>query len=294
MKSKRRHGRWRKAGGRCRSPPLKQRTTGRGAGRASCGCSVAAIAAPFTSRQGHSALSAARESWLVSRRAAGHAPHLRHNHRPAPGFSCSPYAIAVVELDEGPRMMTNMVGCQQTPEALSSTCRSMSRSRRVDETTLPVLQPTGGRTMKPGIHRGCGGGRDHRDGDHSGHVADPPPRRRRAERDGDAGLRRAISTAWLRGRVAARSPTIWASRRPIVDGTSVGGCSFMLHVRHAAAAINEGLATTILVTHGESGKSRVGAAAGPRGRRQPPGPVRSRPSGSRARRRCSRSPCSAT
>ena len=44
-----------------------------------------------------------------------------------------------------------------------------------------------------------------------------------------------------------------------VDGTSVGGCSFMLHVRHAAAAINEGLATTVLVTHGESGRSRVGA-----------------------------------
>lgn len=42
------------------------------------------------------------------------------------------------------------------------------------------------------------------------------------------------------------------------DGTSVGGCSFMLHVRHAAAAINEGLADTILITHGESGKSRVG------------------------------------
>ena len=44
-----------------------------------------------------------------------------------------------------------------------------------------------------------------------------------------------------------------------LDGTSVGGCSFMLHVRHAAAAINEGLATTVLVTHGESGRSRVGA-----------------------------------
>src|SRR5258707_8519961 len=43
------------------------------------------------------------------------------------------------------------------------------------------------------------------------------------------------------------------------DGTSVGGCSFMLHVRHAAAAINEGLADTILITHGESGKSRIGA-----------------------------------
>ena len=47
-----------------------------------------------------------------------------------------------------------------------------------------------------------------------------------------------------------------------VDGTTVGGCSFMLHVRHAAAAINEGLATTILITHGESGRSRIGAGRG--------------------------------
>ncbi len=51
-----------------------------------------------------------------------------------------------------------------------------------------------------------------------------------------------------------------------VDGTSVGGCSFMIHVRHAAAAIEAGLAKTILITHGESGKSRVGAA----GRTVPP------------------------
>jgi acetyl-CoA acetyltransferase len=43
-----------------------------------------------------------------------------------------------------------------------------------------------------------------------------------------------------------------------VDGTGVGGCSFMLHVRHAAAAINEGLCNTVLITHGESGKSNVG------------------------------------
>jgi acetyl-CoA acetyltransferase len=42
------------------------------------------------------------------------------------------------------------------------------------------------------------------------------------------------------------------------DGTSVGGCSFMLHVRHAAAAINEGLCNTVLITHGESGRSHVG------------------------------------
>jgi acetyl-CoA acetyltransferase len=43
-----------------------------------------------------------------------------------------------------------------------------------------------------------------------------------------------------------------------VDGTSVGGCSFMLHVRHAAAAIEAGLCKTVLITHGESGRSQVG------------------------------------
>jgi acetyl-CoA acetyltransferase len=48
-----------------------------------------------------------------------------------------------------------------------------------------------------------------------------------------------------------------------VDGTSVGGCSFMIHVRHATAAIEAGLAKTILVTHGESGRSRVGAVPRP-------------------------------
>ena len=50
-----------------------------------------------------------------------------------------------------------------------------------------------------------------------------------------------------------------------VDGTSVGGCSFMLHVRHAAAAIRAGYARTVLITHGESGRSRVGASGFPRG-----------------------------
>ncbi|HEY5017059.1 MAG TPA: thiolase, partial [Streptosporangiaceae bacterium] len=45
-----------------------------------------------------------------------------------------------------------------------------------------------------------------------------------------------------------------------IDGTGVGGTSFLLHVRHAAAAIRAGYARTILITHGESGRSRVGAA----------------------------------
>jgi len=62
---------------------------------------------------------------------------------------------------------------------------------------------------------------------------------------------------------AGESPTSVAHYLGItptwVDGTTVGGCSFMLHVRHAAAAIEAGLCTTVLITHGESGKSRVGA-----------------------------------
>ena len=51
-----------------------------------------------------------------------------------------------------------------------------------------------------------------------------------------------------------------------VDGSSVGGCSFMLHVRHAAAAIEAGYADTVLITHGESGRSGVGRGGGGGGR----------------------------
>jgi uncharacterized protein len=41
------------------------------------------------------------------------------NHRAAPGFAGDvPYAIAVVQLEEGPRMMSNIVGLPATPEAL--------------------------------------------------------------------------------------------------------------------------------------------------------------------------------
>ena len=42
-----------------------------------------------------------------------------------------------------------------------------------------------------------------------------------------------------------------------IDGTSVGGCSFMMHIRHSLSAISSGLCKTILITHGESGKSRI-------------------------------------
>lgn len=41
------------------------------------------------------------------------------NHRPAPGFEEeAPYVIAVVELDEGPRMLSNLIDIEPTPEAV--------------------------------------------------------------------------------------------------------------------------------------------------------------------------------
>ena len=48
-----------------------------------------------------------------------------------------------------------------------------------------------------------------------------------------------------------------------VDGTYVGGCSFMILVGHALAALHHGLCDVAVVTHGESGRSGVG---GPRSR----------------------------
>jgi len=43
-----------------------------------------------------------------------------------------------------------------------------------------------------------------------------------------------------------------------IDGTQIGGCSFVAHVQHAAAAIDAGLVDVALITHGESGASRIG------------------------------------
>ena len=65
------------------------------------------------------------------------------NHRPAPGFE-APYAIAVVELEEGPRMMSNIVDAPQTPEALVLDMALEVAFERVDdEITLPQFRPAG-------------------------------------------------------------------------------------------------------------------------------------------------------
>ena len=43
-----------------------------------------------------------------------------------------------------------------------------------------------------------------------------------------------------------------------IDGTSVGGCSFIIMVGHALVALHHGLCDVAVVSHGESGRSGVG------------------------------------
>jgi uncharacterized OB-fold protein len=63
------------------------------------------------------------------------------SHLPARGFE-PPYAIAVVALAEGPRMLSNVVECPQTPEALQLDMPLEVVFRRFSDTvTLPLVRP---------------------------------------------------------------------------------------------------------------------------------------------------------
>jgi uncharacterized OB-fold protein len=68
------------------------------------------------------------------------------NHRPAPGFQdWAPYVIAVVELEEGPRMMTNIVGVEPAPENLPIDMPVEVTWERQDERiALPLFRPREG------------------------------------------------------------------------------------------------------------------------------------------------------
>jgi uncharacterized protein len=64
-------------------------------------------------------------------------------HVAAPGFATElPYAIAIVELEEGPRMMANIVGVDITPQNLVLDMALMVTFREQDELVLPQFTPT--------------------------------------------------------------------------------------------------------------------------------------------------------
>ena len=65
------------------------------------------------------------------------------NHRPHPAFE-GPYAIAIVGLEEGVTMMSNILQVDQTPEALilDMPLQVVFRACR-DGIVLPYFQPSG-------------------------------------------------------------------------------------------------------------------------------------------------------
>ncbi|MDX2170396.1 MAG: acetyl-CoA acetyltransferase [Deltaproteobacteria bacterium] len=79
----------------------------------------------------------------------------------------------------------------------------------------------------------------------------------------DAGLKKSdVDAVFTSGRNMANDVPEYLGIRPrFIGGTQVGGCSFILHVEHAMAAIHAGLCEVALITHGESGHSRIAMPA---------------------------------
>ena len=86
--------------------------------------------------------SRAVESYAASGRASLYSYVI--NHRPRPDMGDAPHSIAVVTLEEGPRMMTNIVGCPQTPEALILDMPVEVTFETFGDTALPFFKPAGG------------------------------------------------------------------------------------------------------------------------------------------------------
>ena len=63
------------------------------------------------------------------------------NQRPRPDMGKEPHSIAVVQLEEGPRLMTNIVGCPQTPEALVLDMPVEVEFLPVGDVALPLFHP---------------------------------------------------------------------------------------------------------------------------------------------------------
>jgi uncharacterized OB-fold protein len=63
------------------------------------------------------------------------------NHRPLPGFEAVSPVIALVELEEGPRLMTNIVGVEPEPANLPLDLRLLVTFEERSGVVLPVFRP---------------------------------------------------------------------------------------------------------------------------------------------------------
>ena len=75
----------------------------------------------------------------------------------------------------------------------------------------------------------------------------------------DAGLTKDdVDAVFSAGLWMASETAEYMGIRPrYTDGTQIGGCSFIAHVQHALGAIAAGVCEVALITHGESGASRI-------------------------------------
>ena len=98
----------------------------------------------FYPRSGCPFCSSTDSSWVtVSGRATLHTYLI--SYRPAVGFADEvPYAIAIVELEEGPRMMSNIVGVPNTPEALILDMPLEVTFEPRGDQSVPVFRPAAG------------------------------------------------------------------------------------------------------------------------------------------------------
>lgn len=190
-----------------------------------------------------------------------------------------PYVIAVVELEEGPRMLTNL-DMAETP-TLENVRIGMpvSLSPRVvtEQVTLPWFKLDADRPLQKDVEPPAWTPKALPIvarkkpvaaivGAAESEVLGQLPHLSRIGLHVDA-AKRAVADAGLKitdvdgifSTVAG--PNELSEYLGIVpryvDSTSVGGCSYMVMVRHAVAAIEAGQCSVALIVHGESGKSRI-------------------------------------
>lgn len=80
-------------------------------------------------------------AWFVASGRATLASYII-SEREAPGFE-APYVIAIVQLEEGPRMMSNIVGVEPTPETLVLDMALKVTFEDRGDVVVPVFAPAG-------------------------------------------------------------------------------------------------------------------------------------------------------
>ncbi len=203
------------------------------------------------------------------------------NHKGPKGWTGTvPYVIAVVELDEGPRMLTNLqLEETPTPENIRIGQRVALAPRRVTE-QITLTPDIAASFRRPSRARSTLQRRNPWTAPAPPSSAPPQPRSSAPPKAGLGSLphlsrlglhadaaRRAVADAGLKlADVDGIFSTVAGPNElseylglvpRYVDSTSVGGCSYMIMVRHAVAAIAAGQCSVALIVHGESGRSRI-------------------------------------